>query len=442
METKYTLDDAPFCGFHAKIIAYTFGGSFVDGYILGIIEFAIISVSAYMNMSSVWQGLITSSPLIGVLIGSLIFGDLSDKIGRQKIYTINFFVILIVSVLQFFVNGPALLFVLRLILGICIGAEYAIGPAIVGEFVPTRLRAKMLTVLCAAWTVGYVVAAYAGAWMQTFGDEGWRWMLSSSAVIALIVLLIRLGMPETPRWLIAHGRIDEARAVVKKHFGENVTIEPIIKEVLNQKKEKPANRGFKDLFKGDQLKKTVFCAVSWGANILPTCAILSFVPMILEAMGIKDENTFYTLILNGMFLLAAIIVLVVVDKFSRRKMLLGGMIVSGVPLLILGFWAGAPIWLITACFTIHLIGNQCYGTVAAYIYPVESFPTELRTTGAGFCSAASRIFSATGTFIFPVLMERLGVYPLLVGIAAIIAVAFVMAVAWAPETSEISVDEA
>lgn len=236
--------------------------------------------------------------------------------------------------------------------------------------------------------------------------------------------------------------IDEAKAVVKKHFGDNATIEPMIDEIVNHKDENISSKGFKDLFVGDQLKKSVFCAVSWGANILPTCAILSFVPMILKAMGIHDENTFYTLILNGMFLLAASIVLVIVDKLSRRKMLLGGMIVSGAPLVILGFWTGAPIWLITACFTIHLIGNQCYGTVAAYIYPVESFPTELRTTGAGFCSAVSRIFSASGTFIFPVLMEKLGVYPLLIGIAAIIAIAFVMAVAWAPETSEISVDEA
>lgn len=161
--------------------------------------------------------------------------------------------------------------------------------------------------------------------------------------------------------------IDEAKAVVKKHFGDNVTIEPMIDEIVNHKDENISSKGFKDLFVGDQLKKTVFCAVSWGANILPTCAILSFVPMILKAMGIHDENTFYTLILNGMFLLAAIIVLLIVDKLSRRKMLLGGMIVSGAPLVILGFWTGAPIWLITACFTIHLIGNQCYGTVAAYI---------------------------------------------------------------------------
>lgn len=444
MESKkgiYTLDNAPLNKVHARIISYTVGGSLVDGYILGIIEFAIMSVAAYMGMSASWQGLIASSPLIGVFIGSLVFGDLSDKIGRQKIYTLNFFVILVASVLQFFVDVPVTLFALRLLLGICIGAEYAIGPTIVSEFVPSKYRGRILSLLSVAWAVGYVAAAYAGAWMQGIGEESWRWMLASSAVIAVIVLVIRVGMPETPRWLILNGREDEARAIIKKHFGDEVTLEPTIEEVHRQKNAVQEKQlGFIHLFSKKQYKRTIFAAICWGANTLPLYAILTFVPIILKALGITDANTFYTLILNGMMVLASIIVIFIVDIISRRKMVIWGTTIAAVPLAILGLWAGAPPMAIVALFTIHLFGNSAFGTVAAYVYPVECFPTELRTTGVGFCSAVSRLFGVFGTFAMPIIIEGLGISAALIGIAVILFIALVLTIMWAPETKGESVD--
>ena len=90
----YTLDNAPLRKFHIKILAYTIGGSLTDGYILGMIQFALIAFTADVGMNATWQGLITSSPLAGVFIGGIVFGDLSDKIGRQKIYSIDFFIII------------------------------------------------------------------------------------------------------------------------------------------------------------------------------------------------------------------------------------------------------------------------------------------------------------------------------------------------------------
>ena len=151
--THYTLDTVPLRKFHIRILSYTIGGSITDGYILGMIQFALVAFTADIGMNATWQGLITSSPLAGIFIGCLIFGPLSDKIGRQKIYSLDFIAILILSILQFFVNTAGSLFVLRLLLGICIGAEYSIGPAIVAEFVPSRIRGKSLAIMCMVWTI-------------------------------------------------------------------------------------------------------------------------------------------------------------------------------------------------------------------------------------------------------------------------------------------------
>lgn len=107
--------------------------------------------------------------------------------------------------------------------------------------------------MCMVWTIGYVIAAYVGAWLQTMGPESWRWMLSSSAVIAFIVLLVRIGMPETPRWLILHGKIKEAEEVVHSHIGEDVDLTPTIEEM--RQKETGRKVKFSDLFAKGQAKK-------------------------------------------------------------------------------------------------------------------------------------------------------------------------------------------
>lgn len=435
----YTLETVPVRGFHLRVLSYTIGGSLTDGYILGMIQFALIVYTADVGLSSVWQGLITSSPLMGVFVGCLVFGRLSDKIGRQKIYTLDFIAIVILSLLQFFADSAGLLFTLRLLIGICIGAEYSIGPAIVAEFVPGRIRGKMLSVVCMVWTIGYVIAAYIGAWLQTTGPDSWKWMLSSSAIVAFIVLLIRIGMPETPRWLIMNGRIDEARKVVEEKLGADIDLEPTIEEIQNRKNTQKGK--IKDLFIGGQGKKTAFAVIAYGANVLPMYAVLSFVPVILNALGVVDANTFYTLILNGLYVAAAVIAMIIVDKFPRKQFTMFFMVVALVPLIILALWSGAPAWIIVICFAVHVLGNQSFGTVTAYIYPTEVFPTEIRTTGAGFCSAVSRIFACFGTFAMPIIIEQLGISIALIGMAVILAIAAIVTKLWAPETSNVSIDE-
>lgn len=435
MDSKmYTIDNAPIRGMQKKMIAYTIGGSFIDGYILGIIEFALVLIIPYMHMSAFWQGLIGSSPLIGVFIGSLFLGILSDKIGRQKIYTLNFVVVVIGSVLQFFVNVPATLFTLRLILGIAIGAEYAIGPALIAEFEPARVRGAVLANLNVSWTVGYVLAAFIGAMMQGLGAESWRWMLASSAVFGAVVLIIRIGMPESPRWLIRHGRVDQAREVVKKHFGDNVTID----NMLDEKEVESEDLGYKHLFIGGMWKKTMFCAIAWLSGVIPLFGIFTFLPAVLDAVGVKNENT-GSMLVNMAMLIGSIVAVFIVDRISRRGLCIWALLISGIPLFILGIWTGINGPLIVILFGVFIFFGTIAGSLTGFVYPSEIFPTEVRSSGIGFCSAISRIGSAVGTFLVPVMSQSVGIGPVLIGMGAFQILAVVLAIAWAPETRQIDI---
>jgi len=92
-EHKFKMDDAPLNKFHLKITALTFGSNFTDGYALGIIGIALALIGPEMKLNSMWEGLIGSSALIGLFLGSLVLGGLSDRVGRQKIYLFNFLVV-------------------------------------------------------------------------------------------------------------------------------------------------------------------------------------------------------------------------------------------------------------------------------------------------------------------------------------------------------------
>lgn len=434
-QTTYTIDNAPVNGFHKRVVAFTMGGSFIDGYILGIIEVALLYIIPAMDMSASWQGLIGSSPLIGVFIGSLLFGKLSDTYGRQNIYKYNFVVLVVASVLQFFVNTAMPLFILRLILGIVIGAEYAIGPAIITEFVPSRLRGMTLATLNVAWTVGYVGSVVIGYAMEGMGDDCWRWMLASSAVFGVIILIIRIGMPESPRWLVLHGRTEEAVAVVKKFIGENVTID----NLLEKQEEQQHDLGYKHLFIGGMWKKTMFCAIIWLAGVIPLFGLFTFLPSVLNTLGIEDESTGVMLV-NLAQLLGAVVAVFIIDHFSRKKLCMWCFVISGLPLFVLGLWSSASGVLVVLMFGIYIFFGVIAGSLSGFVYPSEVFPTEIRSSGIGFCSAVSRIGSASGTFLVPVLTESAGIGAVLVGMGVFQLIAVVVTIIWGPETRNVAVE--
>ncbi len=426
--TLITMDNMPLKKFHYKLAAYTVGGMLIDGYILGIIEFALVLIVPYMNMNPVWQGLIASSPLMGILVGSLIFGRISDKIGRQLIYTWHFIILIICSFLQFFVNTPESLFALRLILGISIGAEYAIGPSLLAEFLPIKLRGPLLSSLTIAWTLGYLCATFLSYYLKDMGAESWRWMLSSSGVLGIIIMFFRAGAPESPRWLICHGQIEKAKEIVNKYFGPEVSIENLIAESKSTTKE----LGYKFLFNKQMWKRTAFTSIFYFCQVMPFFAMVTFMPTVFNTLGVKNAFS-GTLVFNGFLLFGAIVGVIIIDKISRRKLLIGTFILSGIPLLLLGLVANVSSTVVVICFCTFVFFGVIGGQLT-YVYPPEVFPTELRTSGYGFATAISRVGAASGTFLLPVLMSSFGINKALIMSAAVIAFGALVSFAWAPET--------
>jgi MFS transporter, putative metabolite transport protein len=426
------LDDAPINKFHIKMAGLTFGAHFNDGYMLGMIGIALTLITPQMKLSPFWLGLIGSSALIGLFLGSLIFGRVSDYVGRQKIFVLSFVIITLGSFLQFFVQSPSQLFLLRILIGIGIGGDYSVGHVMLAEFSPRKHRGVLLGSFSVIWTFGYVLSTFVGMWLQSLGPDAWRWMLVSSTIPAAIILFARIGTPESPRWLINKGRIEEAREIVRKYVGKNIVLadENPSKEVSS----------FSVLFNKELRKRTAFNCLFFVCLVMPYFAIYTFLPSILEIMGLKAG--FGTdLLLNILLIIGAVLGIWFTVIFSRRGFLIGSFIVLVVSLFALSVLPGSLKVLMVISFSIFTLILSAVSNLVG-VFPAESFPTDVRSSGVGFATAISRLGSAISTFMLPLSLSHFGATTTMLSLTGVLVVGTIVSIAWAPETKFLSLSAA
>jgi len=433
-EQTYRMDDAPLNKFHLRITALTFGSNFSDGYALGIIGMALSLLGPQMKLGPLWEGLIGSSALIGLFFGSLLLGGLSDKIGRQKIYLTNFIIITAASALQFFVNDPVTLFILRILIGIALGGDYAVGSTLLAEFAPRKYRGVLLSSLNVLWTVGYVLSNVVGYYLEKSGSESWRWMLMSAAIPAVIVLIMRIGTPESPRWLVKMGRHEEAREIVRKYIGPNAVMDETVE------KNQGSNYKLADLFSKQLWKRTAFGGLFYVCQVVPYFAIYTFLPTILDKMGFEETFT-VDMWLNLFLLVGSIAGLWCTEKLSRRGFTIYTFIILTASLFVLSLLPAGSHGFAIMVFAIFTFVMSAASNLTL-VYPAELFPTEIRGTGVGVVTAISRIGSAIGTFLLPVSVSSLGMTASMVGMSIILLIGTVVSIAWAPETKSLGLNEA
>src|SRR5512141_577916 len=218
----YAYDEAPLRPFHLRVALASFGGVFSDGFGLGIIGISLTQAKAALQITPLWLGLLGGASLAGLFLGALVTGPGADRYGRRPIYAYNMLLLAAFASLQWFVQSAPQLLALRLVIGFLLGTDYVVSKALLTEFTPRAFRGRIMSTLSVAWAGGYTCAYFAGYALTGHGPDAWRWMLATSAVPCLLVLPLRLFLPESPLWLSAHGRDHDAAAVVTRHVGPNV----------------------------------------------------------------------------------------------------------------------------------------------------------------------------------------------------------------------------
>jgi putative MFS transporter len=431
----HLIDDGPLTRYHRRLIAACSGGPFLDGYLLSIVGVALAGASAELSLGSAELGLAGAASLVGLFLGSLLLGPITDRIGRKMMYTVDLLAMVVASAACLFISDGFQLILLRFVVGLAVGADYPIATALLTEWMPKRRRGAIIGWLSTIWLVGAIVAYLVGFLLSTaFGPESWRWMLASGAVFGLIVMLLRFGAHESPRWLVAKGRFNEARDALSKALERDVSIEEVRALVATDEPETKA--GFGSLLKAPFLKRTLFCGLTWMCIALPQFALFTYGPIILSQFGLAHggaEETLGQIVLNLGFLIGTIPALRWVETLGRRPLMIWTFVAAAVFLLPLGLWPQGPSWFVMVFFFLFTLASGA-GTILVFIYPNELFPTSIRASAVGLATAISRIGAAIGTYMVPLSLSGLGTGPtMMIGVGLTI-LGLAISIAWAEET--------
>ncbi len=407
--------------------AATAFGEGLDGYDLGAISVVLPVIAHELGLSSVMVGLIGASTLIGIFVGGPVVGYLTDRFGRRRLFTLDVVGFVILGLLQLAVTSTWQLFVVRLLLGFAIGAEYAIGPTMLAELSPSKGRGSRLSYLQVCWYAGFLLAVVLAYVLMSAGVP-WRLILATSAVPAILTLVLRYGLPESPRWLMSRDRVEEARRIVNQYLGGETYFTT---EDLAGESTKPGR--FRELFAPGMRSRTSFVCIFWACLVAPYFAIFTFAPLVFSSLHISDQRI-GTIAANGVAALGALAGMLVIERVGRRPLLIGCFWIMVVALVVVGGWSAAPGLVVVTCFAAFAFFNAASGDLTG-VYPSEVFPSELRASGIGLAAAASRVGAAAGTFLLPIGISHIGVGPSVLIGAGVCVVGAIVSHVWAPETT-------
>lgn len=419
------IDDAPLTSFHKKLTLYSSGGPFIDGYTIAMISFTYVTMGTAFPVTKSDKGLIAAAVLIGIFVGGLVFGWVTDKVGRHVMYIIDLLALAIFSILAFAATEVWHVVLLRFLIGVAIGADYPIATALLAEYLPSKYRGRMLGATFVVWAIGAavapIVALLCGQW---FGADAWRWMLASAALFAVVTLVMRLGTPESPRWLISKGRVEEADASIKKVFGPEYGVADLGEPEADSK------FTLSSVFRKPYLTRTLFVCFFWMCQIIPMMAIYSFSFDVMERFNLTGMGA--EIFLAALFVVGGVPGLLLVDKIGRKKLLVWTFAGIAIIWCLAGIIPGLPTsaLLFAVCAFALLSGASNFLEI---VYPNELFPTQVRATAVGIGTAASRIGSASAVYSMPFLLE-LGVNWVLIAGGVASLVGWLVTVAWGEET--------
>jgi putative MFS transporter len=435
------IEDLPTSRFHKRIALVAAGGPFCDGYLLGIIVVALPLIAQDLALNALQIGLIGAASLVGMFAGGVVFGPMTDRFGRQKMYVLNLAVFVICSLAHLLVQDITALFVLRFVMGIALGADYPIATALAAEFLPRRLRGPVLASLVLLLWVGYTLSLSTGLFVSGSTAGVWRYILASAAIPSAIFLLLRLNIPESPRWLISAGRTEDARRIVTEHLGAQVDFAALVAETrISTSRRGLGFSSIRELLSRGYGRMLVFCSIFWMCQIAPSFAIKTFQPMLLKSLGVTQPLA-GSLIIISFAIVGTAIGMVIVNKVGRRTLCLASFVLATLALILLATPMTSVAAVAIGLFILFTMAEAA-GSGLQFIYPNEIFPTDLRATGMGLAMSASRIGAAAGTFMLPTVLTSYGSATGLMVAGGISLVGLLVSVRMAPETRDVSLGAA
>ncbi len=408
-------------------------GYFLDGYNITVIAVFTYILATYhiFPYNDLQIGLVSGSALLGAGIGSSVFGHYSDRFGRKRLFLAYLTPFVIFPVILGFTQNMAEVIILRALLGVSIGADYAIGPVYSMEMSAENKRGSENGFIWAFWSLGASAAFAIGfVSLAILGTVAWRISFAVVAIPAFILIIMKLRMPESTNWLKSetiNGNRPKGNAESGIVFHSN-------------------SHAISELFRGELGKRTALVWIPWILLDVGSYGFGLYGPIIIGSLGFSGSSSFLlTSILYMVAFMCAIASTQWTDRFGRKitqafgfgfmGLGLGFLVLTSLSVGIIGIilsFSGLALW----------YGMENMGPANTLkIYAIEMSPTRLRSTSMGAATSVTRFVSFLSAFEFPFLLEYIGERGFFIFLIIFMVAALLFTLGVVPETRDLTLDE-
>ena len=395
------LEALPLGRFHYKLLLVTGLGWLFDSMDTGLIAFILPVLAKEWGLAPGQMGLIGSIGLIGMALGAVVSGTIADRIGRKKVFTITVLLYSIASAFCALSWNYQSLLVFRFLVGFGLGGELPVAATLVSEYAPSRVRGRFIVLFESFWGLGWIAAACIAYFFIPL--YGWRMAFLIGALPALYVCLIRMHMPESVRYLLAHGRVGEARQIVVSLERQlHVPVAPFVSE----KETVPvvAKASFRELWKKPFASRTIMLWLVWFGINFSYYGIFMWLPSLVFQQGFTVVKTFeYVLIMTLAQLPGYYCAAWLVDKIGRKYTLSAFLLFSGVASYFFGHASTAAALMMWGS-VMSFFNLGAWGVL--YTYTPEQYPTAIRALGSGWAAGFGRFGGMAAPMMVGALLAR------------------------------------
>jgi MFS transporter, SP family, sugar:H+ symporter len=401
-------------------------GGFLFGFDSSVINGAVQSIETDYTKEPILTGFVVAVALLGCAVGAVLAGALSDRFGRLKVMMLGAAMFLISSIGSGLTFSVPDLIVWRVLGGIGIGIASVVAPAYIAEVAPRQIRGSLASLQQLAITLGIFAALLSNALlagaaggannMLWWGLDAWRWMFLIGVVPAAVYGILAFTMPESPRYLLAKGRTDEARAIFQR-LVPSADLEKTINELTNAIDDDRKNR--KASLAGPALGRQ---PIVWIGIILSVFqqfvginVIFYYSTTLWRAVGFDESNALLISVITSVTnVVVTLIAIWLVDRVGRRPILLTGSIMmalslgamalafsfaqgSGQDQTLPGIWG--PVALVAA--NLFIIGFGASWGPLVWVLLGEIFPSRIRGKALGVAAGAQWIANFLVSWTFP-----------------------------------------
>lgn len=404
-------------------VVATFGG-LLFGYDTGVINGALDPMVADLGLTPASEGLVTSSLLVGAALGALLCGRLADRIGRRRMLVALAVVFFLGAVGSVLAPSLEVMLPMRFVLGAAVGGASVTVPVYLAELAPTERRGAITGRNEIAIVVGQLAAFVINAVIGTVWSEHpgvWRYMLAVQAVPAVALFAGMLRMPESPRWLLARGRQDEALAVLRqvRDPGRAAAELRAVRELVDaEQAEQARGTGGWGELRVAWVRRLVLVGVGvalvnqlGGIN-----AVMYYGTQLLRQSGFSGDVALVANVLNGVFsVLGMLIGLRVINRVPRRSLLLVGLTGIIASHLMIALCSavlpeGTGRSVAVTVFLVMFVGfNQASVGLVCWVVLAELFPLRVRGFAIGLCVFWNWTANAVISGFFPSVVAGIGV---------------------------------